>query len=322
MEKKVFADRAKQIGAPSDRVLRFCISDESPDRDNDIIMVDGWDFADYLKNPVMLLNHNYHSLPIGKCVSTNVDRVNRKVYADFKFPTIAELSSNPEIPSEEAQTADTVYNAYLNGYLSAVSVGFMSKERKERDDPDAMKQDSWRRGSLIMKQSLLEVSAVSVPANPNAVIQAAKMAKSMDEKQIKILEELMETKEPKPAPAAVVTPEVKAELEAMVKGMLDDIVPKAGAKLSAATRAHLQKGLDDIRTMRDDFVAKCDGVMAHYKGLMDGDQSEPAGNSTTETTPQTEVTGDVAPAGKGLESEEIDLASIVFKGIDSASADK
>ncbi len=321
MDRKVFADRAKQIGNPDDRVLRFCISDETPDRDNDIVMVDGWDFADYQKNPVMLLNHNYYSLPIGKCVSTSVDRVKRKVYADFKFPTIAEFSTDPSIPSEEAQTADTVYNAYLNGYLSAVSVGFMSKERKERDDPDAMKRDSWMRGSLIMKQALLEVSAVSVPSNPNAVIQAAKSAKNMDEKQLKILEDLMEVKATKPEPQGV-TPELKAELETMVKGMFDDMVPKSGAKLSAATKAHLQKGIDDMTAMMDAYSSTCKGVIAHFKGLMDGDGSEPAGQSSTETTPQTGEDGNVPPAGKSAAPEEIDIGSIEYKAIVSASADK
>ena len=283
-------------------------------------MVDGWDFADYMKNPVMLLGHNYGSIPIGKCVSTNVDRVSRKVYADFKFPTVAELSTDPTNPSEEAQTADTVYNAYLNGYLNAVSVGFISKERKERDDPEALKRESWYRGSLISKQSLLEVSAVSVPANPNAVLQAAKSAKSMDEKQIKILEDLMSTKDPKPEPKGI-DPAVKAELEALVKGYLDDVVPKSGAKLSAATKAHLQKGIDDTKSMLDDFTTKCNGIMAHYKGLMDGDGSEPEGQSSSEDKPQTEESGDVAPVGKSAEPEEIDLLSIEYKAIDSASAD-
>lgn len=435
MDRKVFADRAKQIGKPEDRVLRFCISDETPDRDNDIIMVDGWDFTDYQKNPVMLLNHNYMSLPIAKCVSTDIDRVKRKVYADFKFPTIAELSTDPSIPSEEAQTADTVYNAYLNGYLNATSVGFMSKERKERDDPEAMKQDSWRRGSLISKQSLLEVSAVSVPANPNAVIQAAKSAKNMDEGQIKILEDLMTNKGAIPfhayplaeesaawsastvvgesdvsdlkkicawfdgenaevkssyklphhlgkgdgyktvwngvkaamgallgARGGVDIPEgdrkavynhlakhykefdkeapefkaytdaelkslfgeseehmTKAETEAYVKSLFDEMIPKAGAKLSAATKAHLQKGLDDMQCMLDDYTTKCKAIMAHYKGLMDGDGSEGGGQSSTEGKPQTDEDGNVPLAGKSV---DIDLESIEYKAVTPESSGK
>lgn len=322
MEKKSLVQDVKQIGDPKDRVLRFCISDETPDRDGDIINVEGWDESDYLKNPVFLVAHQYKMLPVARCIGTSVDRSTRKKYGDFKFGSIGEFSSNPETPSEHALLADTVYNAYVNKYLFGVSVGLRPVESKVRDDMAAKSKPEWSRGRYISKAELLEVSAAPVPVNPNAVIQAAKNSKSMGDDQIKILEELMETKEPKPTG---VTPEVKAELEAMVKGLLDEAtakmvpVEKAGAKLSAATKAHLQKGLDDMKSMLDEFTAKCNGVMAHYKGLMDGDGSEPAGNSTTETAPQTEESGDVPPTGKSL---DIDLESIVYKGIDSASADK
>lgn len=122
----------------------------------------------------------------------------------------------------------------------------------------------------------------------------------------------MSTKEPKPEPQGV-TPELKAELETMVKGMFDDMVPKTGAKLSAATKAHLQKGIDDIQAMHDSFSSTCKGILAHYKGLMDGDGSEPGGQSSTEDTPQTDENGDVPPAGKSAEPEDIDLESIEFK---------
>lgn len=322
MEKKILVQDVKQIGNPEDRVLRFCISDETEDREYDIINVEGWEEKNYNRNPVFLVAHDYKTLPVARCVGTSVDRVARKKYGDFKFASIEELSSNPETPSDHALLADTVYKAYVNKYMFAVSVGLIPIEVKERTDPEAMKRDSWRRGRYITRQELLEVSGVSVPMNAGAVIEAAKMAKSMDEKQIKILEELMETKEPKPAPAAVVTPEMKAELEAMVKGLLDDVIPKSGARFSAATKAHLQKGIDDMKAMLEDYTTKCNAIMGHYKALMDGDGSEPGGQSSTEEKPQTEVTGNVPSAGKSAMPEEIDLASIVFKGIDSASADK
>lgn len=187
--RKISGHKVKAIGRPEDRTLRFIISDETPDRDNDIINVEGWDFDDYAKNPVMLLNHDYWCLPIAKCVGWNIDRIKRQVTADFKFPTVAELCTDPKIPSEQAQTADTVYCAYVNGYLSAVSVGFVDTESKERDDPEAMENESWLRGRYFTGQELLEVSAVTVPANPNAVQQ--RMAKSFDPKQREIMTKLM-----------------------------------------------------------------------------------------------------------------------------------
>ena len=44
----------------------FTGSDETIDRDGEIIKVDGWQLANYKKNPVILWGHN-HSIPaIGK----------------------------------------------------------------------------------------------------------------------------------------------------------------------------------------------------------------------------------------------------------------
>jgi hypothetical protein len=69
--------------------------------------------------------------------------------------------------AEEYPFADTVYKLYLGGYLKATSVGFQDLEREPITDKDG-KQVGWR----FKKQELYELSAVPVPANPNALIMA------------------------------------------------------------------------------------------------------------------------------------------------------
>nr|WP_282599866.1 HK97 family phage prohead protease [Paenibacillus dendritiformis] len=60
---------------------------------------------------------------------------------------------------------DTVYELYKGGFMKATSVGFPVKEFEPRQGG----------GTLYKKQELLELSAVPVPANPEAL----KFAKSI-----------------------------------------------------------------------------------------------------------------------------------------------
>lgn len=152
---KQFNASSKAVGAS--RVIRFIGSDETLDRDGDIVSIDGWDVANYLKNPVVIYGHNYHDLPIGKA-TVIVDKRARQLLFDVKFPAIEELSSDPANPSEHALKIDAIYNMAKAGILNTVSVGFRGLE----SEPTGT-------GRMFRRQELMEVSIVPVPANPNAV---------------------------------------------------------------------------------------------------------------------------------------------------------
>lgn len=160
----------KQMGEEEDRVLRFCGSDETPDRDNDIMEVGGWKLDDYVKNPVFLWAHSYHEPPIGKAINVMIDAAAKKLIFDVKFPT-----------AEEYPFADTVYKLYKGGYLKATSVGFQGVKFKARDEPEVLDMPEWRRGRRYMEQTLLELSAVPVPSNPNALMMAKSAGIETDE---------------------------------------------------------------------------------------------------------------------------------------------
>lgn len=144
-----------------DRSVMFTISKEVVDRDGDILRASGVDFGNYMKNPVFLSFHNSREYPLGKVTKFWVegDSVKAIVY----FPTIEELSSNPEQASEKAKLVDFTYHCYKTGMLNAVSVGFIPIEWKETEN-----------GFDILKWELLEFSAVAVPANQDAIAQAVK----------------------------------------------------------------------------------------------------------------------------------------------------
>jgi len=150
--------KAEEIG---ERTVRFVISKTIEDRDGDIIHADGVDFTNYMKNPVFLSFHNSREFPLGKVVKFWVE--GDEVKADVYFPTLEELSSNPELASEKAKLVDFTYHCYKNGMLNAVSVGFIPLEWTET-----------KTGYDITKWELLEFSAVAVPANQDAIAEAVK----------------------------------------------------------------------------------------------------------------------------------------------------
>uniref|UniRef100_A0A7V4G702 Prohead serine protease domain-containing protein n=1 Tax=Desulfobacca acetoxidans TaxID=60893 RepID=A0A7V4G702_9BACT len=144
----------RQAGDPQERVLEFIGSTAHMDRYGDVIEVDGWDLNNYQKNPVFLWAHDYKQPPVGKAVK--VEKGDQGLLFQVKFPT-----------AEEYAFADTIFKLYLGGYLRATSVGFQDLEREPITDKEG-KQTGWR----YKRQELYELSAVPVPANPNALIMA------------------------------------------------------------------------------------------------------------------------------------------------------
>lgn len=125
-------------------------STEDEDRDKDVIRLAGWDLANFKKNPVLPWGHNYYEPSVGKAVMIKKD--NQKKRLIFK----------PQFDKDD-EKAMLIFNKYKNGYLNTFSVGFLPKEFKWRDE-----DDRWYGGREFTKQELLEISPVTVPANPHA----------------------------------------------------------------------------------------------------------------------------------------------------------
>lgn len=157
------------------RVLRFTSSDETPDRQRDIVRASGWVLDNYMRNPVFLWAHDYSQPPIGKTV--NVEVKGKKLITDVEFAD-----------ADTYKFADTIYRLYKGGFLNAVSVGFTPLEWEGKDGDDDVPK--WE-GNVFIKQELLEHSAVPVPANPNALVHA-KAAKVITAKELKELAKLMD----------------------------------------------------------------------------------------------------------------------------------
>ncbi len=131
-------------------IIDFVSSDETLDRYGEIIVASGWQLENYRKNPVVLNAHNY-----GDILFT----IGRALITEVRGPA---LFQRIEFATDINPVARIAYGLYRGKFLNAVSVGFIPL-RWETGSPDA--------GFIrkYLEQELVEVSAVGIPANPNAL---------------------------------------------------------------------------------------------------------------------------------------------------------
>jgi uncharacterized protein len=137
--------RVKFLGV-GERELRVTASDATPDRMGDILEPAGCILDDYRRNPIVLAQHD-GTQPIARCASISKDTF--AVSALIKFP-----------PAGVSALSDEYLALAKAGVLGAVSVGFLPVSRKP------LPGGGWR----FTEWELLELSVVSVPANPSALI--------------------------------------------------------------------------------------------------------------------------------------------------------
>lgn len=179
-------------------------SDGTKDRYGETINPDGWDLRAFKKNPVLLWGHDHSRLPVG--------RVSKIFTADGKLKFAAEFA-----PTVEGQEIGTLYK---DGFLSAFSVGFLPT----KFGPDFWLYQIVGEGEKAPdskftydEQELLEISCVTVPANPKALVEARSLVTSEAVKsQLKeAAEETPTTETPTeaapPAPSEPKTPAAPAE---------------------------------------------------------------------------------------------------------------
>jgi HK97 family phage prohead protease len=159
----------KQMLAPVDafrdtdrRALRFTISTGCCDRENDTIAVGGWDLANFVRNPTVLWSHDASRLPIGRAIDIGIEGDALKATVEFI----------PDDTPEGGQFAEAVYRLARTGFITATSVGFRPIKWSFTDDPERGAED-WFPGIDFEQQELVEFSIVTVPANPEALIEPA-----------------------------------------------------------------------------------------------------------------------------------------------------
>jgi HK97 family phage prohead protease len=140
------------------RTITFVASTEAVDRYGDIVRVKGWQTKNYERNPVFLWGHKASEPPIGRTLSVRKEANPPALVQTVEF---ADAKTYP--------FAETVFQLYKQGFMKAVSVGFRPLETPKRILDD---DNQWTGGYEFTSQELLELSAVPIPANPEAVARA------------------------------------------------------------------------------------------------------------------------------------------------------
>ena len=148
----------------------FIGSKEIEDRDGDTILISGISLENLGKNLPSFFNHSSYHL-IGHV--SDAKKVKKELRVTIFVLKDATLPSGVK-----------VIDAIDSGSLKAVSIGFMLKkwEPKDVDDP-------WG-GWIIKECELLEVSIVSIPANPEALLVKSHIAGMKDEDITKFFKSL------------------------------------------------------------------------------------------------------------------------------------
>jgi len=192
-------------------IMEFIASDETLDRYDEVVKVDGWELGAFKTNPVIVDCHDYSS----------ITRI---------------LGRSPEIAVREGKLVNRVefcldnpmgalaWKMAKGGFIKSQSVGFIPKEwtnGKNNDQP----------ARTYTKQELLEVSLVVVPANPGATIGLALKSGAIERSDLRDLADYL-----KEFCSAKADPEAKAS--ASGAGVIDAQVLRMAREISQVlTRA-------------------------------------------------------------------------------------
>ncbi|WBU47590.1 phage major capsid protein [Kosakonia pseudosacchari] len=135
-----------------ERIITGIASTPSPDRDGDIIEPEG---AKFRSDTPFLWQHD-RSQPIGNCMP--------KMTNDGLEITAKLVKPTPDMPSQLAARLDEAWASIKAGLVRGLSIGFRPIEYSFLDEG----------GIRFLSWDLLEVSAVTIPANAECSIQTVK----------------------------------------------------------------------------------------------------------------------------------------------------
>ena len=131
-------------------------STATPDRYQDIVDQSTWKLDNFRANPVIPWGHDYSLPPVGRAVS--VEMREGALVAEIEWDT-----------GEHNPLGRLVADQFAAGFLNAVSVGFRPGRAIQRGQLPAEDPRFGASGMVFYDNELLEISAVTIPANAEAL---------------------------------------------------------------------------------------------------------------------------------------------------------
>lgn len=144
-------DDTLKVKGTYDAKLKVAVaSTDVEDRHGESINQDGWALKDFKNNPVLLWGHDHNKIAVGNARNIHIERTSGTPKLVFT-PVFHDKT-------EDAKALGELYN---EGWLNSFSVGFIPTDFDGKEN-------------RYISQELLEISAVNVPANPEARMMAYK----------------------------------------------------------------------------------------------------------------------------------------------------
>ena len=152
---KVFPIERKTVDAEKG-IYEAWVSTEDVDRDGDILLADGADTGNYMRNPLVLFGHKYGDAAavVAKTLEIAVT-AGKGIKLTFQF-----------LKRGLSATADLVHDLWKEEFLNAMSVGFIPEKWEKRTNEEG---EELERGFLFPKWEMLEGSIVTIPSNQDAL---------------------------------------------------------------------------------------------------------------------------------------------------------
>jgi HK97 family phage major capsid protein/HK97 family phage prohead protease len=218
----LYAQRAAP--PPSGEPDEFILSDGSIDRMGDVIEPAGWQLDKLKSDPPVLFNHDRGQV-VGR-------------WTDIRVKEGKLIGKIVWVKSDKWPMAQYIRDLVREGILRTVSVGFQPLSRQ----PLTKEADPQHGPFRFIKQSLLEASLVSVPANPNALALAKGFPRD-------VLAEVF--RKPAGEPDELRTVSAKPGKTISVPGTTKMQTQTIGQKIQAA-----QQNLSLLRERLNDLAAK------------------------------------------------------------------
>jgi hypothetical protein len=155
---------------PGERADVSWISEESIDRQGDIVLAAGMDDSHFRLNPLVTMQHAHWMPPVGKSVWRK--RASDGGLRGVKAKTV--YTPRPESwPADADWPPDVAFTLVQAGLLRGKSIGFLPlKARRPTEDEIAHDPAMAKVRFVVEKWLLLEYACVYLPAQQNAVVES------------------------------------------------------------------------------------------------------------------------------------------------------
>ncbi|MEY4392816.1 MAG: hypothetical protein RL595_65 [Planctomycetota bacterium] len=166
LRRRSFAGTVVEQGKRSDISW---ISEESIDREGDVVLAGGMDDTQFAANPVVTWNHEYEIPPVGLSAW-------RKPAREGKHRGIRAKTIYPEKPASFPERLEwmpeTVFAMVASGLVAGKSIGFVPLVAREPTPAEIRENPALQNArSIIERWLLLEYACCSFPMQPNALVE-------------------------------------------------------------------------------------------------------------------------------------------------------